>query len=102
MIKEEMKLKVHYELRNHIGARALNDENIAISRYYINLYKRIKKDRTKRYLEDAEKRINEKLNKQGFVSILDVYDELGIDTTYERYLIEHGRGYDVGWLKGVE
>lgn len=100
MTKEEMKLKVHYELRNHIGAMALNNTSTAISRYYMNLYKRIKKDSTKRYLEDAEKRFNEKFNKQGYLSILDVYDELGIDTTYYRYLIACGKSVDVGWLKG--
>ncbi len=98
MTKEEMKLKVHYELRNHIGAMALNKEGSVIGIYFGNLYKRIRKYQTKRYLEIAEKNFNDKLKAQGYLSLYDVYDELGIDTRYYRYLIEHGLKYDVGWM----
>lgn len=98
MTKEEMKLKVHYELRNNIGAMALDKEGSVIGRHFRNIYKRIKRDKTKRYLESAEKNLNDKAKAQGYLSLYDVYYELGIDTRYYRYLIEHGLKCDVGWM----
>ena len=79
MTKKEIALLVHYNMRNHVGAMALKeDENSDIHRCF---YKRLKE---KRYsvlrnfikLRDAERMLNEKLKKEGRMSLNEAYDQL--------------------------
>lgn len=97
MTEKEMALLAHYNLRNHIGAMVLKDDGY--SDIYRKLYNKIKKTISKGHILVIERRLNNKLHREGRLHLMDVYDELGIDTSYYRWKIENGLApeLDRGW-----
>lgn len=88
MTEKEMALLAHYNLRNHIGAMVLKDDRY--SYIYRKLYNKIKKTVSKGHILVIERRLNNKLHREGRLHLMDIYDELGIDTSFYRWKIENG------------